>query len=464
MAPETRSALEIAAAVQRREVTAAEILDQTLQRARADTLGAFAHLTPEYAATQAERIDAQAADPQGPLPRFAGVPVPIKGLNMVKGLPFEAGSAALRGYVAPTTDGIVTLLQEAGTLTVGTTTAPEFGLPAYTEPATGAPARTPWDPRRTAGGSSGGAAVAVATGIVPAAQASDGGGSIRIPAACCGIVGLKPSRGVVSSGPVGVDAFGLVTGGVLTRTVADAAAFLHVISRPWPGDNAPVDFSSPRPGRPLRIGVLTEPLNNDDVVVHRSALDAVERARRVLRDLGHQVGPAPRPMTGADWMAFMPLWTVMSATVPVPAEAEGLLMPLTRYLRERGRGYSAVELAEAVTAVQHLVRRIAVAWAEFDVILTPTLSGPPAFPDELQLADPAADFEAQKRFTPWTSIWNMTGAPAISVPLHRAEVDGMELPFGVQLGGVRPGQDQLLLDLAAQLEWADPWPMFAPGI
>ena len=160
----------------------------------------------------------------------------------------------------------------------------------------------------------------------------------------------------------------------------------------------------------------------------------------------------------------MPLWTVMSATVPVPAEAEGLLMPLTRYLRERGRGYSAVELAEAVTAVQHLVRRIAVAWAEFDVILTPTLSGPPAFPDELQLADPAADFEAQKRFTPWTSIWNMTGAPAISVPLHRAEVDGMELPFGVQLGGVRPGQDQLLLDLAAQLEWADPWPMFAPGI
>lgn len=461
------SALDLAAAVRTREVSAAEVLAHTLDRAAA-VEGAFTHLAPEYAAAQAEKVDADVAA-GAELPPFAGVPVPIKDLTQVNGLPFAAGSAVMGGYVAEADDGVVTLLDRAGTLTIGKTTTPEFGLPCYTEPAIGAPARTPWDSRRTAGGSSGGAALAVAAGVVPVAHGSDGGGSIRIPAACCGIVGMKPSRGLVSEGPLGTPGIGLVSHGVLSRTVLDTAAFLDVLSARWPGDApapvsgsllAAVDGELP----PLRIGVLTEPLNCDEIELHLEALAAVERATEVLRGLGHEVVPAPRPMTGADWLAFMPLWSVGAASAPVPAELDEHLMPLTRYLREMGRGFSGVEFSGAVAGMQGLARRISSAWAGFDMILTPSLSGPPAFPEDLQLANPAEDFEAQKRFTPWTSVWNMTGAPSISVPLHRSTVEGIELPFGVMLGGTVIGQDARLLALAAQLEAADPWPAFAPTI
>lgn len=506
----TLSALELASAVRAGEFSAHEVLEYTMERARKVGLGAFTHLTEEYAAAQAERVDrlmssrgtsasrayihthnadeSRGASGQGesgrfrasrggplrptPLPPFAGVPVPVKDLTMVEGLPFEAGSRAMRGYVAPATDGVAQLLADAGTLMIGKTSTPEFGLPCYTEPAVGDPARTPWDPRRTAGGSSGGAAVAVAAGIVPVAHGSDGGGSLRIPAACCGVVGMKPSRGRVSSGPLGADGVALASDGVISRTVRDIAAFLDVLSRRWPGD-APlpvepqsIDDGVPsllascgRPREGLRIGVLLEPLNTDEIDLHREAERAVERAAEHLRAMGHRVTPAPRPMTGAEWQAFMPLWSVGAASVPLPPEAEELLMPLTRYLREIGQRTSAVDYAGAYTEMQRLVRKIAAAWQDFDMILTPTLSGPPAFPGDLQLPDPAEDFEAQKRFTPWTSIWNMTGAPSISLPLHRGLVDGVELPFGVMLSGVRIGQDATVLALAAALEEADPWPL-----
>ncbi len=486
------SAIELATAVRRREVTAADVLARTLERA-ATVDGAFVHLAPEHARAQAQKLDDDAAA-GAEMPPFAGVPCPVKDLSQVKGLPFAAGSAVMAGHTAEVDDGVATLLERAGTLMIGKTTTPEFGLPCYTEPATGAPARTPWDPRRTAGGSSGGAALAVAAGVVPVAHGSDGGGSIRIPAACCGVVGMKPSRGLVSDGPIGVPGIGLVSHGVLTRTVRDTAAFLDVLSARWPGDApSPVSGSllaavdaavvggpsagslpaGERPAYPgevppgprgLRIGVLTEPLNCDDAEIHPEALAAVARASESLRALGHEVLAAPRPMTGADWMSFMPLWSVGAASVPIPPEFESYLMPLTRYLREMGRGFTGAQYAGATAAMQGLTRQIAVAWAGFDAILTPTLSGPPALPEDLQLADPAADFEAQKRFTPWTSVWNMTGAPSISVPLHRADVDGITLPFGVMLGGTAIGQDARLLALAVQLEAADPWPLFAPTV
>ncbi|NLI18535.1 MAG: amidase [Actinomycetales bacterium] len=460
------SALDLAAALRRGETSAAEVLDHTLRRAGTvgAAVGAFAVLTPDLAAAQATAADAALA--RGDDAPFLGVPVPIKDLAMVAGQPFEAGSLAMRGFRAQVDDGVVTLLREAGTVMVGKTTTPEFGLPAYTEPATGAPARTPWDLTRTAGGSSGGAAAAVAAGVVPAAHGSDGGGSLRIPAACCGVVGMKPSRGRVSPGPHRVEGIGLVTDGVLTRTVRDSAALLDVLARPWPGDSCGV--AAPASSflaacdaapAPLRVGVLTEPLNTDDAPVHPEALAAVARAARLLEGLGHHVDAAPRAMTGEDWMAFMPLWATGAAQLPLPPEAEEVLMPLTRWLRALGRATGAVEYASALTRMQQVGRQIAGAWADFDVILTPTLAQPPLPPAELQLPDPAADFEAQKRFTPWTSVWNMTGAPAISLPLHRAGVGGVELPFGVMLGGVRPGQEETLFALAAALESADPWPL-----
>ena len=460
-------ALGLAAAVRAGEVSPTEVARHTLERAEriGPSVGAFAHLTPELAREQAAAAERRLRE-GGTLPPFLGVPVPVKDLTMVAGQPFEAGSAAMRGTIAPADDGVTVLLREAGTLMVGKTTTPELGLPSYTEPDVAPPARTPWDPRRSAGGSSGGAAAAVAGGIVPAAHGSDGGGSIRIPAAACGLVGLKATRGRVSKGPLGVDGAGLTVDGMLTRTVRDTAAFLDVLSRPWPGDHyllpGPRDTflaACDRPPRRLRVGVLTQPINVHDATVHPSALAAVDRAVRLLEDLGHELTEAPVPFSPEDWDSFNPLWAVGALSVPLPPEAEELLVPLTRWMRERGRRYSGVDYAGAVAAVQGLARTAAAAWAGLDVVLTPALATPPPLVGAMRDdADPAADFEAQKAFTPWTSPWNMIGAPAITVPLHREEVDGRVLPVGVQLGATRLGEEELLLGLAAALEEADPWP------
>ena len=466
------SALDLAAAVRAGEVSPDDVVEHTLERAErlGPSVGAFAHLTPELAREQAAQATRRLRE-GGDLPPFLGVPVPVKDLSMVAGQPFEAGSAALRGYVAPADDGVTVRLREAGTLMVGKTTTPEFGLPPYTEPDVAAPARSPWDPRRSAGGSSGGAGAAVAAGIVPAAHASDGGGSIRIPAAACGLVGLKSSRGRVSKGPLGVDGAGLTVDGVVTRTVRDTAAFLDVLSRPWPGDHyllpGPQDSflaACDRSPARLRVGVLTRPINVHEAEVHETSLAAVERAVRLLEGMGHTVTTTQVPFSPEEWNNFAPLWAVGALSAPVPPEAEELLVPLTRWMREQGRGYSGLEYAGAVSAVQQLARKAAGVWQDLDVVLTPALATPPPFIGEMRDdADPAADFEAQKAFTPWTSPWNMLGAPAISLPLHRAEVDGVTLPIGVQLGATRLGEEEMLLGLAAALEAADPWPTTPPG-
>lgn len=462
------SALDLAAALRRREVSAAEVNEATQRRiaGAGAAVGAFAHVTPELAAQGAAAAD-KALAAGNPAP-FLGVPVPIKDLTMVAGAPFEAGSAVLKGNIAQADDGVVTLLRAAGTVMVGKTSTPEFGFPPYTEPVGLPAARTPWDTSRTAGGSSGGAAAAVAAGVVAVAHGSDGGGSLRIPAAACGVVGFKPSRGRVSAGPLSGESVGLSTNGVITRTIRDSAAFLDVLSAPWPGDS----WALPKPeggflaatnrkAPQLRIGLLLEPLNVDEIELHPEATAAAHRAAKSLEAAGHLVTPAPRPMNGADWMTFMPLWSTFAALIPLPPGAEAGLTPLTAWLREMGQGFAAADFANALVGMQLLARKLATAWADFDVILTPTLATPPLTPAELVLDDPAANFEGQKRFTPWTSIWNMTGAPSISVPIHSAKVTTpsgeVDLPFGAMLSAVRPGTDELLFQLAAHLEEADPW-------
>nr|WP_157697265.1 amidase [Brachybacterium avium] len=473
-----RGALETAAALRTGELDAEELAERTLDAARSTgaEVGAFAHLLEALTREQARSAAGQLEQARraGRLAELAdhrpllGVPLPIKDLTQVAGAPFEAGSAALAGNIATLTDGVAQQILDGGTLTIGKTSTPEFGLPCYTEPATGAPARTPWDLDRTAGGSSGGAAAAVASGIVPLAHGSDGGGSVRIPAACCGIVGLKPSRGVISPGPYGSEGMGLVTDGILTRSVRDAAAGLDLLAGPRIGDFTP---AARAPGShltrlddvgaqsaPLRIGVLRAPLAAE-TDVHPAAVRGLDRALEVLRGLGHELTEIPAPFTPEDWTAFMPLWTVGAATIPLDEEQEGKLLELTRWLRERGRSYSGVDLARAFAGVQMLSRRTLEAFAPYDIVITPALSGPPALPEELQLVDGAADFDAQCAFTPWTSTWNMLGAAAISIPLHRESIDGVELPFGVHLGATRHGDDALLLSVAAQLEARDPWPL-----
>ncbi len=479
-------ALELAAAIARGETSCVEVTAEALARiARyGGEVGAFVHVDGDGASRRAVEVDARvAAGERAPL---LGVPCPIKDLSMVAGLPFEAGSAALAGHVAPVDDGVTISLRGAGTVCLGKTATPEFGFPCYTEPDVAPPARTPWDLSRSAGGSSGGAAAAVAAGLVPIAHGSDGGGSIRIPASACGLVGLKPSRGLVSPGPIGVDGPGLASHCVLTRTVRDTAAGLDVLAAPWPGDvyalagpqTSYVDACD-RPPPPLRIGVLTTPVIAA-ADVHPAPLRALERAEKLLRGLGHDVAAAPVPFPAERWQAFSAVWSVAALSIPLPEGTEGRLVPLTRWLRGLGRAVTGAEYAQALAETQHLARETAEAWAGFDVILTPTLAQPPALIGSLRDdADPAGDFDAQCRYTPWTSIANLTGRPSISLPLHSErlpaagswQVPGRsdhpshdrsrapsptELPFGVMLTA-RLGDDELLLGLSAQLEAADPW-------
>ncbi|MGP9695542.1 amidase [Brachybacterium sp. AOP25-B2-12] len=461
----------LAAALRSGATTAAAHTERVLDRAATlgPTVGAFAHLLPELSRAQAEHADAAIA--RGDARPLVGVPLPVKALTRIAGVPWDAGSVVLRGTVAEVTDGVAEDILAAGTVTIGTTTVPEFGFPCYTEPVGQDPARTPWDTRRTAGGSSGGAAAAVATGIVPLAHGSDGGGSVRIPAACCGVVGLKTSRGLVSPGPHGSEGPGLVADGILARTVRDVALGLDVIVHTRPGDAYPLASGTttfrqacehPEPLRGgLRVGLLTEPLNIR-TVVHPAALRATERAAELLRGQGCEVVEIGAPFTPEQWQAFFPLWAVGAASIPLPDGAEDHVTALTRWLREQGREVTGRELAAASIGMQTVARRAGEAFAAFDVILTPSLSGPPALPETLQLPDPAADFAAQCAFTPWTSTWNMTGRAAVSVPLHRETLDGVELPFGVHLGAVRAGDDDLLLAVAALLERLDPWPLVTP--
>ena len=460
------SALDIAREVNAGQLSAVEVAAAALELAaqRGPRYGAFSCLAPEHGMADARRTDARIA--AGERLRLAGVPCPIKDLNQVAGLPWEAGSAALRGSRASLDDPIVGQLAAAGTSMIGKTATPEFGLPCYTEPDTGAPAVTPWDPTRSAGGSSGGAAAAVAAGIVPIAHGSDGGGSIRIPASACGLVGLKVSRGLISPGnrPPGP---GLGVDGVLTRTVRDTALALDVLAGPRPGDTywapvAPGGYLAACERTPdrLRVGVLTQPVIAGDAKVLPACLNAVSRAVGLLEGLGHEVVECPVPFPAAQWEAFASVWAVGALGVPLPPEAEVALTPLTRWLREAGRTSTALEYAQALGAIQLLTQQVAEVWDGYDVVLTPTLAQPPAPTGSLRDdADPAADFAAQTRFTPWTSIYNLTGRPAISLPLHTARVDGPEspqLPIGVMLGG-RFGAEDTLLGLAAALEQIAPW-------
>lgn len=464
-------AREIRDAVVTGRLTATEVAEDVLRRAETlgPVLGAFASLAPDLTLAQATAVDAARAAGRA-LPPLAGVPCPIKDLAEVDGLPYEAGSAALRGNVGRRTDAVAARLLAAGTLTVGKTATPEFGFPAYTEGPAIPPARTPWDLNRGAGGSSGGAAAAVAAGIVPIAHASDGGGSIRIPASACGLVGLKTSRGLVPTGIDRTPGPGLASDGVLSRTVRDTALALDVLAaddagetyrqRIPPGESLLAGCDR-APGA-LTIGLLLAPVIAADAPVHPACREAAETTARLLEALGHRVDAAPTPFPADRWQAFDAVWATGAASIPLPPEAEPLLSPMTRWLRDRGRQVTGVAYAEALAAIQRLRHEVEHAWAAFDVVVTPTLAQPPAPVGSLRNdADPAADFAAQIDFTPWTSVANLTGRPAITLPLHRATIDGAELPIGVMLTG-RDGADGLLLRLAAQLEAARPWPLVAP--
>lgn len=442
------TALEQADAIRRREISARELALHYLGRAESDHVGAYVTLTPDLALAQADAADARFAagdDPRSPLD---GVVVPIKDLNQVAGVRCRFGSAVV-DVVSPIDDTMVAVLRTAGTVMLGKTSAPEFGLPAYTEPEVGAWARTPWDLSRSAGGSSGGAAAAVAAGLAPVAQGSDGGGSIRIPASSCGLVGLKTSRGLVPSGPMPEGLGRLAVDGPIARTVADAAALLDAMTEGASGALAAVSEDPDA----LLIGRYSTPVIAD-AHVHPECLAAYEDATALLVSLGHRVVEIDVPFPLDRVAHFERVWAAGAASIPIPPEREAGLRPLTRWLREIGRGMSFEEVMAEVDLMAATGRAMVAATAHLDAILTPTLADLPAVVGSLRDDDdPGADFEAQKHFTPFTSPYNISGQPAVSLPLHWTAAG---LPVGVQLVGQLMGE-AALLRLAAQIERARPW-------
>ncbi|MDQ2811738.1 MAG: amidase [Actinomycetota bacterium] len=457
--------IELATAIRTRELSPVAVTDHYLRRT--DELnarvGAFFTITAELAAEQAlaaEKAVAAAADPAR-LPPLTGVPIPIKDLNMVAGVRQTLGSAAYAANVPSADDHVVARIRQAGAVITGKTATPEFGLPCYTETRIGPPARTPWDLSRSAGGSSGGAAAAVAAGLAPAAQGSDGGGSIRIPSSVCGLFGIKPSRGRVSGGPLVPDLSGLGVNGPIARTVADAALLLDVMAGNYPGDmytqpplppgESFLGYASRPPGQ-LRIG-RTRQSPVEGAEVHPDCVTAYEEASTLLASLGHEVVDIPMPFSPDMVPFFEVLWYTHATLAPVAPGSEELLLPLTRYLRGRGQAVSAQELIFAQAVLQAVTRAALTMLNAYDAVLSPTLAMPPVPVGYFDEAEPAENFERQKRFTPFTAVYNVSGQPAVNVPLHWT---GEGLPIGIMLAG-RMGEEGTLISLSAQLEEARPW-------
>ena len=449
------SAVEQARLVRARDVSSTELVQLYLERiARLDPeLNAFVTVRGEGALAEAAEIDSGV----GGAP-FRGVPIAVKDLTPTAGIRTTFSSHAYAKFVPDYDTAVVRRIREAGFVIVGKTNTPEFGTTAFTESDLNGATKNPWNLARTPGGSSGGAAAAVAAGLIPIAHGTDGGGSIRIPASCCGLFGLKPSRGRVSSAPF-TSLEGLSTAGPLSRTVEDAATLLDVLAGYEPGDPwwaQPPERSfaeaarTPSPGV-LRIAVTTTP--PIDTPVSAECLTALRAAAALLAELGHEVVEATPLWTDPDlFHTFIEVWQAGPALHPV--DDLSLLTPLNRELVESARASSMVDYVRAVARLQAIARRTVAFWSEIDVVLTPTLALPPVAIGWQESVEGAIEQLLRNvEFTPFTAIANLTGLPAMSLPLHWSE-DG--LPIGVHAIGP-PAGDGLLLSLAAQVEAAQPW-------
>ena len=459
-----RSAVQLAGLVRGGELTARELVETSLRRIDElePHINAFTHVAHDAALAAAD--DIAAGDPRP----FAGVPIAIKDNRAVAGMPLTIASDLFGDLVVPYDSFLVGRLREAGFVIVGKTALPEMGILPTTESRRFGPSHNPWGLDRTPGGSSGGSAAAVAAGMVPIAHGNDGGGSIRIPAACCGLVGLKAARGRVSVGPESGDSF-LVTDGVLTRSVADTVAALDVLAGYEPGDStwasppsAPYrELAVVEPGR-LRIGLaLNLPLEGAvlDPVCEAAARDAAA----LLESLGHTVEETEPPWSGLDLLpdftnAFGPqisMVTMIGGQLAGREPAESDVEALTWAMWEHARELNSVAMLSSLGRLQSVARSVVAFLGGFDAVITPALAQRPLHIGEVhgRGPDPWDHYQRSGNFTPYTAILNVTGQPAISLPLYHGQ-DG--LPAGVQLIGP-PAREEVLLQLALQLEAALPW-------
>jgi amidase len=457
------TALEWAAAIRAKEVSPLEVLDLYYERVdRLDPdLNAFVFRADDEARTAARALGDLLAEGAEELPPFFGVPLPVKGLNDVQGWVNRYCSFGTPDVVATADDPYVARLRAAGFVFMGLTTSPEFGSISVTESAFCGATRNPWDLSRSPGGSSGGAAAGLAAGLAPIAHGSDGGGSIREPAAFTGLVGMKPSRGRVSD--VHTPMPGFATDGMLSRTVADTAATLDVLAvvddRRW--------YVVPAPARPFaeavqrdparkRIGVFRRP--GLPVPVEAEALAAADGAAELLGSLGHDVFEVELPGFDQELIGelFTTIWIASHGDFPGIDFAR--TEPLTQELHRRAQQISVPMVFDVIAQMQRLTARCIEPWltGEVDFVITPTTpSGPPqiGWLFEDVDADPMSVLLRAYHHAGFTSTFNMFGLPAITLPLH-VRADG--LPGGVQLVGA-PRADWELLQLAAQVERAAPW-------
>jgi amidase len=456
-------AIEQAQLIRRREVSPSELVELYLERIqRLDShLGSYFTVTAEQALSNAKAKTEQLAQTNDieELPPFFGVPIAIKDLNSVEGIRCTYGSPVLKDKIATHDDGVVMRIKQAGFTILGKTAASEMGSLPYTEPPGFPPARNPWNLDYTPGGSSGGAAAAVAAGLSPIAQGSDGGGSIRGPAFCCGLVGIKPARGRVSWAPVGDRQSGIATNGPLARTVADAAALLDVMSGYITGDpywlpDDPelmfLDTASLPPGQ-LRIAFTTSvpPVGEAAPVCQQSVLETV----KLLEEMGHIIEPGCPDFTGLI-EPFIKVWQAGPAASGLPLEA---MCPMNRWIAQQSG--SAGEYLQAVSQMQFISRRIVGFFEHFDVLVLPVYLHPTIRIGEWADLSPE---ETLQRIIGWIAPcppFNASGLPAIALPTG---FDSNGLPVGIQIVG-RPAAEATLISLAAHIEAAKPWSQHRPA-
>jgi amidase len=460
--------------VARGEVSPSELVEAAIGRVEAVNGDINAVVHPLYEQARAAAASMNDQEPRGSL---WGVPFLTKDLVCATaGDPYHGGVRALRDadHRAPADTNLAVMFRELGLVNLGRTNTPELGLTITTEPAAHGPTRNPWNLAHSTGGSSGGSAAAVAAGVVPVAHANDGGGSIRIPAAECGLFGLKPSRGRVSQGPDDGDGWGGATiEGVVSRSVRDTAVVLDGISRPWPGD----PYRAPAPSTPFASAPERDPdtlvvgLCTDSAwgPVHDECATAVDAAGALLEELGHQVMVSrPAPLFEDAFFDHFPVVVAVATAATLdrlPAMIgrqiqKGDVEGDTAALAAIGRGITGVRYVEAIEWFHSFTRRMAEWWNDHDVLVTPVLAEPPPLIGELRDPSRRNRFRELLQFTPQ---FNVTGQPAMSVPLHWSADN---LPVGVQFVGPA-NSEHLLLGLGAQLERARPWahrlaPVFAP--
>ena len=456
----------LALMVRAREVSARELVELYLRRIEVldPRLNAFRVTLAEEALAAADRLDAGNPTDAGPL---AGVPIAVKDDSPVAGQPLTFGSRS-PAQPEPADGEVLGRLRAAGAIPIGITNVPELMLWPWTATDANGITRNPWDLSRTPGGSSGGSAAALAAGLAAAATGSDGGGSIRIPAACCGLVGMKPTRGRTSTQPRGEDAIGLAVYGALARTVTDSALLLDAIQGTTTGDvySAPAPRGSFHeaaltvPDRPLRIAVSRKiPLGVIAFVSADQRL-AWERTGRLLSELGHEVIERD-PDYGLVSLEFMPTYLraayegYMSLAQPELAEAS-----TRQFARFGGMVVSERRRDSVLERRPRTTKRITSLWEDCDVLLTPGIATSPIAAEGGHGRSALSAFNKAARFIPFYPVFNLTGQPAVSLP---AGFGGDGLPLSVQLVG-RVGAEEMLYSLSGQIEAARPWAVHRPAL